>query len=447
MDSSLDRVEQELQVQLAAHPANPYLIAVSGGLDSMLLLTLMHKSGLPIEALHVNYKLRSTASDLDAQLVQDFCSSKQIKFHLYEVSSKEQRDLKTSNLQAKARQIRYDFFAQIAQQYPQHLICTAQHANDQQETFWLQCFRGAGMKGMAGMSIVENQIFRPFLNLTKTQLLEAAQALKLTWREDQSNLSVQYRRNLWRNQLLPALESEIPELLAATQLIQDCFQAEIKAQTKALKEIQKEFDIKSSITLKEISLLTVFQFIELFKNCSVPMHIIRRIPTLFKAKNGARLTWTRSNATQALVRFKDQIWLVHELKKVEEISERINEQNENGNKIEKTEQLELKLEICPQLPLQYDLKTAYIDAEKTIGQIVLRNLNQQDYIYPIGLNGKKLAFDILKEHGIPSALRSQYLGVFDNEKLLFIPNFKIDKRAVANQHTTQILKITVAKKR
>lgn len=426
MGSNLDSVEQTLNVQLASHPAKPYFIAVSGGLDSMLLLALMHKTGLQIEVLHVNYKLRGTESDLDAQLVHDYCHSKQIKFHLYELSLKEQQDLKASNLQAKARQLRYDFFNQIAQQHPEHLICTAQHANDQYETFWLQCLRGAGMKGMAGMQLVENRIFRPFLKLTKTQLLEAAQEMKLTWREDQSNKSVQYRRNLWRRQLLPALEKEFPDLLTATQLIQDSFQAEIAAQTQMLTTVQKEFEIKSSITLKELSLLTVFQFIELFKKSNIPTHIIQRIPTLFKSQNGSKLTWTNPKGTaQALVRFKDQIWLVHEKASIE---------------------FELKEEICTQLPYQFDLKTAYIDAQKTIGPLLLRNLNAQDVIYPIGLNGKKLAFDILKEQGIPAALRQQYLGVFDNEKLLFIPNFKIDKRAVAHPNSTQILKISIAKK-
>jgi tRNA(Ile)-lysidine synthase len=121
-------------------------------------------------------------------------------------------------------------------------VCTAQHADDQIETFWLQLTRGAGMKGLAGMQVLSNQVFRPFLKWHKQDLLRAAQELDLKWREDQSNNSLVYRRNLWRKQLLPDLEKQIPDLKASTLLLQNYFSKEVTAQTQALDTYQNQFN-------------------------------------------------------------------------------------------------------------------------------------------------------------------------------------------------------------
>ena len=137
MGSNLDQMQLALKTQLQQLNASTYLVAVSGGLDSMLLLTILNTLKAPICALHVNYRLRGHDSDLDAQLVEAFCQQQQIKLHKYCVSEAEQKALKAANLQAKAREIRYAFFNEIRQQYPNSVVCTAQHADDQIETLWL----------------------------------------------------------------------------------------------------------------------------------------------------------------------------------------------------------------------------------------------------------------------------------------------------------------------
>ena len=430
MASSLDHIQNALKSQLEQINAATYLVAVSGGLDSMLLLHILNTLKAPICVLHVNYRLRGEESERDAQIVEEFCQQQQIKLHKYCVSNTEQKDLKAANLQAKARELRYAFFEEIRQQYPDSVVCTAQHADDQIETFWLQLSRGAGMKGLAGMQVLSNQVFRPFLNWHKQDLLSAAQELGLNWREDQSNNSLVYRRNLWRKQLLPELEQQILDLKAATLLLQDLFSKEIRAQSKLLPGLQLKLKNNKSITLKEISELSAFQFIELFKLFEIPAHIIQRIPELFAATNGTSLVWTTANKRQAkLISFEQKIWLF--LPETE---------------VECPFDLELESYATPIPSTDFDLKTIYLDAQKIVGTLNFRALREEDQLFPNGMKGKKSAFEILKENKIPADLRSSYFGLFDQEKLLLIPEMKLDKRALATEQTTQVLKVSIKKK-
>lgn len=430
MGSNLDQMQLALKTQLQQLNASTYLVAVSGGLDSMLLLNILNTLKAPVCALHVNYRLRKEDSDLDAQLVEAFCQQQQIKLHKYCVSDSEQKALKAANLQAKARELRYAFFNEIRQQYPNSVVCTAQHADDQIETFWLQLTRGSGMKGMAGMQVLSNQVFRPFLNWRKQDLLRTAQELGLNWREDQSNNSLNYRRNLWRKQLLPELEKQIPDLKASILLLQNYFRKEVTAQTQALDTYQKQLNLIKSISLKELSEMSAFQFIELFKFFEVPSHIIQRIPELFTAANGKALVWISENQKQAkLVIYEQKIWLF--------LSE---------TKVDCPFELDLENSTPAETPVHFDLQTIYLDAQKIVGTLNFRALRKEDTLFPKGMNGKKSAFEILKENKIPADLRSSYFGLFDQEKLILIPEIKLDKRVLADEHTTQVLKVSIKKK-
>lgn len=430
MGSNLDQMQLALKTQLQQLNASTYLVAVSGGLDSMLLLNILNTLKAPVCALHVNYRLRGEESELDAQLVEDFCQQQQIKLHKYCVSEAEQKVLKASNLQAKAREIRYAFFNEIRQQYPNSVVCTAQHADDQIETFWLQLTRGAGMKGLAGMQVLSNQVFRPFLKWHKQDLLRAAQELDLKWREDQSNNSLVYRRNLWRKQLLPDLEKQIPDLKASTSLLQNYFSKEVTAQTQALDTYQNQFNLSKSISLKELAELSAFQFIELFKYFEIPNHIIQRIPELFTAANGKALVWISENQKQAkLVIYEQKLWLF--LPETEK---------------ECPFEWELESHSAPEPSTQFELNTIYLDAQKIVGALNFRALRKEDLLFPKGMSGKKSAFEILKENKIPADLRSSYFGLFDQEKLILIPEMKLDKRALADEHTKQVLRVSIKKK-
>lgn len=181
------------------------LIAVSGGVDSMVLSKVMIDKGYQVGLAHVNYKLRAEESDLDANLVRDFALEHNVAFHY-----KEYPLTKTSNIQEEARKVRYDYFEQLKSEFGYQFLLTAHHADDRIEGFFLHLSRGSGIKGLSGMYYQSGNTIRPFLAIRKEDLLEYAIACKIPFRHDKSNLETTYNRNFIRNEILPLCIRRFP---------------------------------------------------------------------------------------------------------------------------------------------------------------------------------------------------------------------------------------------
>ncbi|WP_316931202.1 tRNA lysidine(34) synthetase TilS [Chryseobacterium sp. P1-3] len=169
-----------------------YLLAVSGGADSMVLASLFQ--GLRIDSrgteydfqiAHINYKLRDKDSDLDQKVVQDFCEKNHVKFHLYEVSGKDQKP--KNSIQLWARELRYRFFKEIQQKEKLKYLVTAHHLNDQLETFLINLSKASGIKGLSGIPSRDHHILRPLLNFSKEEIYQFAGEHGIEFREDLSN--------------------------------------------------------------------------------------------------------------------------------------------------------------------------------------------------------------------------------------------------------------------
>jgi len=175
-----------------------FLIGVSGGLDSMVILDLAIKCGLNTAVAHVNYQLRKEESDNDAERVRKFCEKQKIPFHLNESGLKD-----CKNIQIAAREIRYDFFHKLLNDHQYDYIITAHHKNDDHETFLLNALRGSGIKGLKGIPPNREKIIRPALQFTKVEMQEYALKNSIPFGNDSSNSSSKYDRNFIRNKVLP----------------------------------------------------------------------------------------------------------------------------------------------------------------------------------------------------------------------------------------------------
>ena len=404
--------------------ADTYLLAVSGGLDSMLLSTLMLELQLPIQILHVNYGLRDTESAADHAFVAAYCQKHNIKLEVLEVGLKNQLAAHKLNVQAEARRIRYAFFKEVQAQTPNSLLCTAHQADDQIETFWLQLARGAGLKGLAGMARQSEYLLRPLLHLTRLEVLELAKEMEVTWREDSSNATLKYRRNLWRHEFLPYLNTKVPELNREIALIQKVFSREMQDQEAPLKQALQKFSIEKSISLFELSQLSAYQFIELFKNSGVPTHVIRRISDLFQAENGKYLSWkeVKNNVLYFLVKNKQQITLFTQ------------EASEWSYTLHPTSKEEAK-----------EQQNKLIDLAQIKGQPYFRQVQSGDSIRISGMKGTKKVLQILKEAGVPAPLRKQQLILCDDQKVLAIPTLQINAQIKAQANTTQFATLCFSK--
>ncbi|UOE41409.1 tRNA lysidine(34) synthetase TilS [Chryseobacterium suipulveris] len=207
--------EKDLRESLQLLAPNPelhhYLLAVSGGVDSMVLLNLFQVSDFKFQVAHINYKLRGKESNLDQKLVEDFCRKNSIKFHLYEVSAKDNKP--ANSIQNWARNLRYDFFRKIQNQEKIEFLVTAHHLNDQLETFLINFSRGTGIKGLSGIPANDHQILRPLLNFSKDEIYEFAENNGIKFREDASNQKDDYLRNRVRNKIVPEILETAPNFL------------------------------------------------------------------------------------------------------------------------------------------------------------------------------------------------------------------------------------------
>ena len=178
------------------------LLAVSGGLDSMVMVDVFLKAQFPIGIAHINHKLRGVESDDDQNFVANFCAKHQIPFYLLELP---ENTFDKGNLQDKARNLRYEWLQDIALQHKYDLIATAHHSSDEVETFMINLMRGAGLSGLDGIPVRSGNIIRPLLFASKEDILQYAMDHAVPYREDSSNATDKYLRNKIRHNVLPVL--------------------------------------------------------------------------------------------------------------------------------------------------------------------------------------------------------------------------------------------------
>lgn len=192
------------------NPSTRLLVAVSGGMDSMVLLHCLTRCNLPITVAHVNYGLRGIESDMDQQLVVDFCEQHNIACHVRKLEKKETAYIKKANSQERAREIRYRFFDQKMKEENCQYLCTAHHQTDAIETFFINTLRVSGSTGMTSMLLKKDRVIRPFIDISKDSIEDYAQNNNIPYRHDKSNFENNYLRNRIRNKVIPMLDQVSP---------------------------------------------------------------------------------------------------------------------------------------------------------------------------------------------------------------------------------------------
>ena len=207
-------------------PGQHLLVAVSGGPDSIALLSLLHRLArswqLTLTAVHCNYGLRGAESDGDESFIKTFCRERQLSLVIHRPILVKRRQ--RSSLQAAARDARYDFMKQLAHEVGADHIAVGHTANDQVETVLMWLLRGAGMAGLAGMPYArEDRIIRPLLAATREDVVAYLAHEGLTYRRDSSNEKPLYHRNRIRKELLPVITRLAPAAVRVLQRQADLF--------------------------------------------------------------------------------------------------------------------------------------------------------------------------------------------------------------------------------
>lgn len=191
------------------------LLAVSGGVDSVAMAHLFHRSAIPFAIAHCNFRLRGEESEGDAQFVAQLAKQYGVPFHLKEFDTIAYADDNRLSIQMAARKLRYDFFHELHREHRYRAIAVAHHADDVAETMLLNMVRGAGIAGVHGIAQVQGVVVRPLLSLTGDEIRAYAQKHELVWREDSSNAEVFYTRNRIRHSVIPVLREINPAITEA----------------------------------------------------------------------------------------------------------------------------------------------------------------------------------------------------------------------------------------
>ena len=206
-------IEQLFLAEINPHKECNFVLAISGGLDSMVLANLFLINNLNFSIAHCNFQLRGKESDDDELFINKWCSEKDIKLYNKKFSTEDYCKNNKLTIQMGARELRYEWFRELIDKEKHDFIVTAHHIDDQLETFIINSIRGTGIDGLVGIPDKINKIIRPLLMSSKDQIIEYSKVNKINYREDSSNDKEDYLRNKIRHSVIPYLKSDDDNVL------------------------------------------------------------------------------------------------------------------------------------------------------------------------------------------------------------------------------------------
>ena len=197
------KIEKVFQNKIKSLKQSSFLIALSGGVDSMVLADLFIKNNLNFSVAHCNFKLRSTESDIDEDFIIKWSAKNGIKSYITRFTTADYCRKNKIGIQEGARNLRYEWFNKLKDLYSFDYVVTAHHLDDQIETYLINSMRGSGLTGLIGIPAKTNNLFRPLLEILKDEILIYSKLNKIDFREDSSNSKNDYYRNMIRNVIIP----------------------------------------------------------------------------------------------------------------------------------------------------------------------------------------------------------------------------------------------------
>lgn len=433
----LQKVKKHIESNLSYLLKSKLLVAVSGGLDSMVLLDLLSKLNFQVAIAHVNFQLRGEESNEDENFVKLHAEKYQIPIFINRFDTEEYVAKNKKSVQVAARELRYKWFQQLAEQQGFDYILTAHHLDDQVETFLINYTRGTGIEGLTGINEVNGIVIRPLLPFSKEELTTHAIHHAIPWREDSSNASDKYVRNKLRHQVIPILKELNPNFL-------DSFKQTILH----LREAENVIDNTSSFYFNNIVLIKenqlIINILELNKIPNNLYHLYQWLKIYgFKAWNDiADLLVAQSgkqifSSTHILLKNRNELILSKK-----EVAHSISEEYTVAS-LNSTVNFPIKFELC-NLSNQdsSDKNTIFVDADLLQFPLIIRKWREGDYFYPSGMNGKKKLSKYFKDEKL-SLFEKQSIWILESTtKIVWIIGHRADARFISKNETINLIKIT-----
>ncbi|MFZ9027533.1 MAG: tRNA lysidine(34) synthetase TilS [Crocinitomicaceae bacterium] len=417
----MDKLLKNIESSIAEFSNAQLFVAVSGGVDSMVLLNAIKILGHDPIALHVNYHLRGQESEGDELFIRVYCKTNNIKLFVKSIDLNEVLEKEGGNLQNKARTVRYNWFREVAERYDNGIVLLGQHENDQIETFILHLFRGAGMRGLSAMLKTRDIFVRPLLDCSREDILDFARSHNIEWREDSSNTSLKYSRNRLRNEFIPVMEEAVPsfqkDIIRLVKVFQENYLTTQKEAEKTVSDILK----LDTINIDSVESWEDEFLIEVLRQLNIPIPIYEELKKLIHTENNKFIP-IEHEVYERIVKFENH--LVLDRKKSLLLPD-------------------LLIESVKEIPEIFDKGSIYLDQDKLSGELRLRRWKEGDKIASIGVKGSQLISKILHDAKVAKKDREDFFVLCDDVDIHWCPNLKVGRNAIASTSTNRILKCSL----
>lgn len=432
------KFKNHLQTNFPFLENSRFYIAVSGGIDSMVLVHLFQHFQYEFGLLHCNFKLRGDESDADMRFIHDYCDKNNLHLRIGFFETEAIAKHTKRSIQETARDLRYNWFYEQMEENNVDFVATAHHQDDDLETFLINFSRGTGLDGLTGIPEVNDKIIRPLLPFSRAEIEQYAKENNIQWREDSSNESDKYLRNKIRHHLVPILKEINPNFLESFANTQNY-----------LKEAQSLVNDAEYIIYKEVAKerpdgTILFDLNKLLQMPNYKGYLYQWLKNFgFTAWNDIyKLVDTQSgkqifSEDFTLLKNRNHLLLFPRLTN-EEQSFLIQKGDNQVN-------IPLKFTFCNVGDIsKTDRNCIFVDEDLLEFPLTLRNWRTGDYFYPFGMNGKKkLISKYFKDEKIAVSDKSKIWILESNKNIVWIVGYRADEQFKVTTNTTKILKITL----
>ena len=413
-----------------------YLVALSGGADSVALLLLLHEQGYKIHAAHCNFCLRGDESDRDEQFCVDLCKRLGVELHRAHFDTQTYAELHKVSIEMAARELRYKWFEQLREDVGAAGICVAHHRDDSVETVLLNLVRGTGLRGLTGIQPRNNHVLRPFLCVSRAEIEDFLAERGQIYVTDSTNLEADVQRNKIRLEVLPLLKTLNP---AVVENIQRTAENLSEAQA-VLDSVLSEFKDVNTLELSSLdkygsSEYIIFEWLKKYGFNGKQMEQIMAAETgsLFTSPMGFELLKDRSRLIVEIIS-KPVRSIV-----VPEEGTYVVEDFDGGT----VENGRIRVRKCA-VYVSKKPHVATLDAAKVAFPLTIRRVEEGDWMIPYGMTGKKLLSDLMTDLKMNVFEKRRQLLVVDAQGVVvWAVGLRTDQRVAVSDQTNEVLELSV----
>ncbi|MCQ2291542.1 MAG: tRNA lysidine(34) synthetase TilS [Bacteroidales bacterium] len=430
----ISRFIQSLTHLVGEPKGHRYLLAVSGGADSIVMAHLCHHLGLDFEMAHCNFHLRGEASNEDMRLVQTWASQRNIPLHIREFDTLALQEQSGLSMEMMARKLRYDWFEELGQAFD--FIVTAHHANDAAETLLLNLSRGTGLKGLCAIPERNGKIIRPMLVFSAEEIRSFASMQNIDFAVDSTNSDETIKRNRIRHSVIPVLTELNPNLI--NTLTHDC---QVLRQQYAFYQRQMASKKRTLVTQRDNAVVVDYAALRNDPDKNIILYEILK-DYGFPATVADALCREVQSGKQFLS--QDLVLLVHGDELIIKSPSQDAALNVECFSIEELTRYFRVEEVHADGKIQFarDNKVLYLPQRLLTWPVTIRYWQKGDFFYPLGGKGKKKLSDYFIDHKIDCFTKQQIPLFCIGKDIVWIVGHRSDNRYKITDKDTDYYKIT-----